>query len=358
MGVDPDINIIGTVMRNQKRKLFPDLFDAFKRFLDICHENNRDDLANKTYLYVHTSYPDVGWNIPQILKEYGISHKVLFTYVCRTCQQPFCSFFQDARATCPHCNNSTSVLPSVAHGLSREQLADVYRLFDVYVQYATNEGSGFGIQEAAACSIHTMATNYSACIDGIINTKGILLKTDTLLRDVGDMAFKAHPDNENTAKEFYKYFTSSDDYRRNKSIEARKGACEYYNWDKTAKSWENYIDSIELTGLQGQWNTPPRIYDIPNVPNNLTNEQYVRWLLNMLHKPVYTFEALSMLRDLNHGCITSGGKVRKLTREDLFNNFKNRLQNNNYFEKLRCGLVPNEQDDFIQYANLKQELNQ
>ena len=33
MGLDPDCKIIGTVMRNQRRKLYPDLFEAFKKFL-------------------------------------------------------------------------------------------------------------------------------------------------------------------------------------------------------------------------------------------------------------------------------------------------------------------------------------
>ena len=38
LGIPEDAFIIGTVMRNQKRKLYPELFKAFKKFLDEAPE--------------------------------------------------------------------------------------------------------------------------------------------------------------------------------------------------------------------------------------------------------------------------------------------------------------------------------
>ena len=79
-GCDPDAFIIGTVMRNQKRKLYPDLFAAFRQFLNQAPP----ELAKKTFLYVHTSYPDyAGWDIPGLLKEFELGSKVIFTYICQ-----------------------------------------------------------------------------------------------------------------------------------------------------------------------------------------------------------------------------------------------------------------------------------
>ena len=52
MGCDADTLILGTVMRNQRRKLFPDLFEAFRKFLDMYDKND-------VFLYCHTSYPDL-----------------------------------------------------------------------------------------------------------------------------------------------------------------------------------------------------------------------------------------------------------------------------------------------------------
>ena len=50
-GLLDDVKIIGTVMRNQKRKLFPDLFQAFRKFLDQCEQRGKTELAKKTFLY-------------------------------------------------------------------------------------------------------------------------------------------------------------------------------------------------------------------------------------------------------------------------------------------------------------------
>ena len=45
--------IIGTVMRNQKRKLFPDLFIGFRKYLDKCKELGKNELAKNTFFYMH-----------------------------------------------------------------------------------------------------------------------------------------------------------------------------------------------------------------------------------------------------------------------------------------------------------------
>ena len=53
LGMDPDWKIVGTVMRNQRRKLYPDLFEAFRLLL------NKVDNDPSYKLYCHTSYPDM-----------------------------------------------------------------------------------------------------------------------------------------------------------------------------------------------------------------------------------------------------------------------------------------------------------
>lgn len=135
-GLQDDINLVGTVMRNQKRKLYPELFQAFNIFLQKCINNGNEKLAKKTYLYCHTSYPDMGFDIPGLIKQHGLGNKVLFTYICRVCNGVFPSFFRDAITICPYCNSITAVLPSVAIGVSSEQLGKIMNCFDYYIQYA------------------------------------------------------------------------------------------------------------------------------------------------------------------------------------------------------------------------------
>ena len=150
-----DAKIIGTIMRNQRRKLFPDLFDAFRKFLDSYGGNN-------VFLYCHTSYPDVGWDIPKLLKQYGLCSKVIFTYVCEACENIFPSFFHDAVSRCSRCGQFKSGLANVQRGASPEFLAKIINTFDLYVQYANSEGFGLPQVEAAACGVPVMSVDYSA----------------------------------------------------------------------------------------------------------------------------------------------------------------------------------------------------
>ena len=62
LGIASDAFIIGTVMRNQRRKLYPDLFSVFRDFLNHTKSDN-------AFLYCHTYFPDVGWDIPELLQE-------------------------------------------------------------------------------------------------------------------------------------------------------------------------------------------------------------------------------------------------------------------------------------------------
>ena len=132
MNVNPDWYIIGSVMRNQRRKLYPDMFIAFQKFLETADP----EIAKKTYLLIHTSYPDAGWSLPNLLKLNKVGHRVLFSYLCRTCNNWFASHFQDITGTCPHCGNTNATFPNVQAGVTQEVLANIYKCMDVYVQYS------------------------------------------------------------------------------------------------------------------------------------------------------------------------------------------------------------------------------
>ena len=108
-GLEPEYKIIGTVMRNQRRKLYPDLFEAFRKFLDMS-ENK------KYYLYCHTSYPDLGWEIPELIQEYKLSSNVLFTYICPETKKPFPSTFKGAICQSPYTGRWGATLSNVKNG--------------------------------------------------------------------------------------------------------------------------------------------------------------------------------------------------------------------------------------------------
>ena len=244
MGLFEDCFIVGTVMRNQKRKLFIELMKSFRIFLD----NAPEEIANKTYLYLHTSYPEKnGWDIADGIISTNLSGKVLMTYRCRNCGRFDVGFFEGPITKCKHCGQFSSQCPNVTFGLEIPELVQIYNLFDLYVQYAICEGFGMPQVEAAACGVPIAATNYSAMEDVLKWLKGYKINIGVMARELETNAERAYPDNNHLAKIIEKHLSLPEDQRIKKAVQTRKATKKRYTWDKCAKVWENYIDTYSLT---------------------------------------------------------------------------------------------------------------
>ena len=303
LGFDKDIKIIGTIMRNQRRKLFPDLFESFKKFLDTTNKKN-------IFLYCHTSYPDIGWDIPKLLNRYGLSSKVLFTYSCINCEHAFPSFFADAKTKCPKCGSGNAGLASVKNGVSYEFLSSIMNTFDLYIQYANSEGFGLPQVEAAACGIPVMSVDYSAMSSVVRKLGGTPLKPKALYGELETGCYRAVPDNDFTAKEMAKFFDKSDEEQLEIGKKTRKNFEKHYQWDQTAKKWEDYFDSVTIRPDEETWLSPPRIHQpLNDVPGYLPTQEYVEWIIvNVLGEPerLGTYFEARMIRDLNYGMYIEG----------------------------------------------------
>lgn len=348
MGIDPDCFIVGTVMRNQKRKLFFELMKSFRIFLD----KSPPDIAAKTYLYLHTSYPEkVGWNIPNGILENNLGGKVMMTYVCKSCHKFFTQAFQNAMCKCKFCSQMTAVCPTVGHGLPVEDLPKIYNLFDIYVQYAICEGFGMPQIEAAACGIPIAATDYSAMHDVLKFTKGYPIPVRTFFREMETNAERAYPDNTELANILIKFFNQTPTERMQQSIQVRKNTIERYNWDKTAKVWENYIDSYTPINQQSQWASPPNITNIPNaIPPNLSNANFIKWIFNnvvQMPDKLYTWEGIQLHRTLEFGAEIGQGVLNPTNREQIFARYQQVAHNNNSLESLRTGHSSQPQPKFL-----------
>ena len=218
-GLDPDCFIVGTVMRNQKRKLFIELMKSFRIFLD----NAPKELANKTYLYLHTSYPEKnGWDIADGIISTNLSGKVLMTYRCRQCGSFDLGFFEGPITKCTKCGVFASQCPNVTFGLEIPDLVKIYNLFDLYVQYAICEGFGMPQVEAGACGVPVAATNYSAMEDTLHWLKGYKINVETMARELETNAERAYPDNNHLAKIIEKHLSLSEEKRIKKAINVRQ----------------------------------------------------------------------------------------------------------------------------------------
>ena len=297
-GIDPEYKIIGTVMRNQRRKLYPDLFEAFKKFLD-----NSDD--KKYYLYCHTSYPDLGWNIPELLQEHELSSHVMFTYICSETGKPFPSLFKGAVAESPYTGKFGASLSSVKQGASYEDLASIINLFDVYVQYANCEGFGLPQVEAAACGVPVMGTDYSAMESVIRKLKGVPITPKGTYRELETGCFRAVPDNDLAAQKFKEFFDQPKSMRRRAGHETYKAFMEHYQWHLSGKRWEDFFDSVDVDSQNPDWYSAPRIRSPEpkptDFPQDISHHQLSQWLIShVLCEPerLNTFFESRLCRDL------------------------------------------------------------
>jgi glycosyltransferase involved in cell wall biosynthesis len=306
MGIDKDCFIIGTVMRNQRRKLYPDLFEAFKILLSKVPN------PEKYFLYCHTSYPDLGWDIPELLHQHQLSSKVYFTYICSETKRPFASLFNSAVTQSPYTGRYAAVLSNVKHGASYEDLAKIMNVFDLYVQYANCEGFGLPQVEAAACGVPVMATDYSAMESVVRNLGGIPIKPKTLYKELETGCFRAVPDNELAANLMLDFFNLSEEQRKEFGIKTRLAFEHHYQWHKSGSVWENYFDSVEIQPEEKTWKSPPRIR-VPQpkperIPPNASHSQLANWLItNVLCEPekLNSYMEARIIRDLIYQQTTS-----------------------------------------------------
>ncbi|MHA2030985.1 MAG: glycosyltransferase family 4 protein [Candidatus Kariarchaeaceae archaeon] len=362
-GFMDDILIVGTVMRNQRRKLFPDLLESFRKFLD-----KNPDLAKKTYLYLHVSYPDNGWEIPDLIVQNGLSHRVICSYICGQCRNIFPSLFMDALQICPKCGSHKAGLPNVKIGATPDEMSQILNLFDVYVQYSICEGFGMPMVEAAACGIPFIAVDYSAMESVLKNLGGYPVNVQRFFMEPESGAYRAYPDNDHFISVLEKFLRLPEPMRMKRSREVCKASKKRYTWEETAKIWEEHFDQVKLKDHAKTWDSPPRILQ-PNLdcPNNLTNEQFVRWIIaNTWKEPskIDSYLAMKMTRDLNYGSKPLGvggffynedsiqfrNKYRDFTPRDAITEIMKMVDYRHHWESVRTGRKQLDTPLFIKHA--------
>lgn len=314
LGLRDDIIVVGMCARNQRRKLYPDLFDAAADFLKYCVSKGNKQLADRTYFYFHTSYPDVGWDIPRLLIESGLSNKVLFTYLCKNCGSCFPSLFQDSRSFCQQCGQLSAAMPNSTVGVPKPVLNTIYNLFDVYVQYASNEGLGVPVAEAAACGVHPMVVDYSGMSDFKTTLKATPINVQRYYKESDTGRMLACPDNSDFVTKLYKFLSLPEGLRQTKGYESRK-LCElHYNWNGAAQRWMDVFDSLTIRDLSETWSSGAKLFQPQqNVPQGLSAEQLVAWAIcNVLGQPekLNSYYAAKTTRDLSYGArVNCGGNT-------------------------------------------------
>lgn len=356
MGINPEWNIIGVVMRNQRRKLFPELFESFARYVSEANDKN-------TYLYCHTSYPDNGWDLPQLMMKYGISSRVLFTYSCEACHNLTIGKFSDALQQCKSCRKYASKPSSVGNGVTTAELAKIYNTFDIFAQYANSEGQGLGQLEAAACGVPIMSVDFSAMSSIVRKLNGFPIPVKHLNLELETGCYRAIPCIDSTVRYWKGFFSLSEEERESLSKSTLEAYRASYDWDSVVASWMRSIDDCPVA----DWSKPIRQIKLPKedtIPNFTNNKDLLDWGIRT-YLPysdlLNSYEANCLLRDLNFkthkdnpcGFFYSENSYfdrterKSFSKEDLIRMFRNKAEIFNFWEKARHGYVEFKQESWL-----------
>lgn len=349
-----DINLVGLVMRNQKRKLIPDIFIAFKLFLESLKNSNHLDLYNNTYLYLHTSYPEEnGWDLPSLLLEYGLLDKTYFTYKCKSCNHFGPSKFKEGVTVCHKCNKRSVIMAGPSNGLSTNQLNEIYNLFDIFIQYAICEGFGMPQVEAAACGLQLASVDYSAMTEIVEKVNGIKIPVDRMFRELEINADRAYPDNKFTSKMLYDFFvhTSKDTKNQNSQI-IREKCINTYSWDNVYKVWEDAFDSVDVSKkIPWESHNVPQVQNMSvKAPKDLTDKEFIEFIcLNILKDPhlLRTAHIQTLIKDMTGGLISRNGIITVASRQLVIDILEGFIHNKINCEKMRQNPNSITKEDFI-----------
>lgn len=342
MGLSDNSLIVGTVMRNQKRKLYPDLFKSFRMFLDRIPDNN-------VYLYCHTYYPDVGWDIPRLLDEHGLASRVLFTYKCKNCGKISCDFFRDSINGCQECGGLSNQLAGISNSIDTQELSSIYNVFDIYVQYANSEGFGMPQLEAAYCGLPVISTYYSAMQSVVDNIGAIGIEPLAYSLECETGCKRAIPDNEKFIQTLINLCAQKEKLR-SIGLEVCRKAKNHYTWDKAADAWLSHIQSVPMRDHSETWLSPPRIFEPANsIPANVQSivDQVNFIFTDVLHKPEWLGSYLwkKVLKDC-----TFGYRCENVSKDFYFNE--------HHVKTLNSNLPFSIEEACKEMANFRQQLNE
>ena len=332
-----DAIIFGFVARNQLRKRFPELIDGFARYL----KKAPPEIAAKSYLLLHTSSPDAGWNLATHLLEHNVINKVLFTYMCRKTGEIFITTYKDDRTYSPFSGDMTAFLPNVVYSPPDTVLAEIYNLMDCYVQCSNCEGFGNPNLEAAACNIYTMGTDYSGT--GELTKKFGGMPVPILLNfDHNVMAYRGCIDPEIWSEALLKYALERP------AVNSRDLVLQKYTWTHIIDKVIKAIDEADHPKLP--WNAPIKQYGLPPLKGDMTATQFIHLLSSHIPHLKWSGFNLMNLRTLNTQIDLRGKQLLAISPEIIAQRYKEVIERINKWERLRCGVDPIQKEDYM-YSN-------
>jgi D-inositol-3-phosphate glycosyltransferase len=131
-GIPKEAFVVQNINRNQPRKRIDLFLKSMQYWINSKSKSDRDNI----FFYYHGTLHDVGWNLVNLAKRWGIDDKMLIT-------------------------DQTGMSP--ANGVSLNSLCRIYNVANVHVLTSMGEGFGLSPFESAACGITQVVPDHSAC---------------------------------------------------------------------------------------------------------------------------------------------------------------------------------------------------
>ena len=327
-GLQKDLPIILTCMRNQQRKLFCELLDSFAQYKKT---NSKDEVAKKAVLLIHSSGFDAGqeyWThlarlstlkyIPNYCE--GLHKSVLHTYQCDACNKRVIGYaiwllnaqMQNGRAymKCPHCAQMKLRTPNTSQGFTRAELAEVFNLANLYVQVSIAGADEMPASEAKACGVPILISQNAAMAekasipfnwegkpmnkkaDGTpytMNKGGVPIKIGYEFHEAATMQRRCYFDRKDLSNKL-KILGDKDKLAKlsEDAVDSIKDNCDP---DKTAEKWMYVIDNLPAHDRSTTWDKtidptklPPMDPNSIQIPAGMTDEQFVDWCYTAILK--------------------------------------------------------------------------
>jgi hypothetical protein len=243
--ISEDTFIIGFVFRNQLRKSVPNLLQGYAEW------KKKYSPSKETKLLLHTGYAD-GWDINKLAAETNVDiTDIICTYVCKNCKNYSVKNFSGEGIPCEHCHaNKSCFTPEPDHGVSEEQLNEIYNLMDVYCHPFTSGGQEIPIQEAKLTELITLVTNYSCGEEMCVDEAHSLPLDWTEYREHETEFRKASTLPSSISKMIQKVYSMSGHEIEEMGKKAREWTLNNYSSDALCKFIQNFIDSAPLTDYE------------------------------------------------------------------------------------------------------------
>jgi len=372
-GIKPDIPIILLVQRNQARKRISEVITAFAAMKKLHPD---DHFIQKSILVMHTAWPDnllsidfpravsriqTGYHGVPVARK-GIIREVNSTFMCHNQQcgdvfiAPSINLRQMHVITCTKCGQQTARTPTTSFGMTREQLSEVYGMADLMVQMSIAEGCGMPVQEAKACGVPVLVTNYAAIAEkghipetyDHIDKKnytahlgGEIMKVATLYEEPETTCWRALTSMEDCTEKMASLIGDRERLAQ-MGKDARKCAEINYDWNKNWKEWEFILDHITPIDRDTTWDKDVDLIkiDTSRPEENCSNDDFVVWCyLKLLgYKNEHDVDEEGRRNWIQKLTVElSRGIPAKQTRDEIMAYFRNQAEAQNVVERLRAG---------------------